>query len=77
MPSDLPRALTASKAAAIACCTSGWFGLPRWPTAAARSEGPTKTPSTPSTEAISVAACRPFLLSICTSTQICSSMPAK
>ena len=59
-------------------CTSGWLALPRWPSAAAaRSDGPTNTPSTPSTEAISVAACRPFRLSICTSTQICSSMPAK
>ena len=70
----LPAALAAAKTCAIAACTLAWFGVAEWPSAAARSDGPMNTPSTPSTAAISAAAARPLRLSICTITVICSLM---
>ena len=77
MMDELVRLKEAIRPDEIAACASAWLALPRWPSAAARSDGPTKMPSTPSSAAIAAAESRPFWLSICTITQICALMPAK
>ena len=69
-PEARPASVQRAKARAIAAVTSGWSVWPRCPIEAARSAGPTKMASTPSTAAISGMASTADRLSTCTVTHI-------
>ncbi len=56
VPIGFPARRHRATASAMAACTSGCPGSPRWPMSAARSEGPMKSASTPGTAAMASSA---------------------